>query len=265
MGGDFNCCLTNKDFLNRNKTQSETELTEVLQQNCTISDLTDSYRFLNNESGFTWNRGECYSRLDYIFLSKGLNCRIKSSKINWAFDKSDHAALVTTIIIREELKKGPGIIKVNPEVLDDPIKREQIREELVFLLNQIPTDWNGHLKLDYLKMILRSTIAKHTCLKRKEELAELEDLELAMNDIENLKQKVVTKKSVSPINYNEKLTKIDVARNAIKNSIENLRKVISDRAAFRSAAKWFEYGEKSNKFFLNLMNSRQNQTNYTAF
>ena len=29
--------------------------------------------------------------------------------------------------------------------------------------------------------------------------------------------------------------------------------------AFVSRAKWFEYGEKSNKFFLNLTESRQNQ------
>jgi exonuclease III len=259
MGGDFNSCLTNKDFLNRNKTKPESDLTDLLQQNTTICDLTDTFRFLNDDPGYTWNRGMCYSRLDYIYLSKSLNGRIKCSKINWAFDKSDHAALVTTIVIREEIRKGPGIVKVNPEVLDDPLKREQIRNELIFLLNQIPADWDGHMKLDYLKMILRSTIAKHTNAKRAEEKEELESLELALNDIEALKQKVMAKYTHTTINYNERIGKIDKAKSAIKISIDSLRKVISDRISFRSAAKWFEYGEKSNKFFLNLTKLKSKQ------
>jgi hypothetical protein len=132
MGGDFNSCLANNDYLNRNKLQNEHELTNLVRQNTEMCGLTDTFRFLNEEPGYTWNRGECYSRLDYIHVSREFNSRLKSSKIDWAFEKSDHAALITAITIKEEIKNGPGIQKVNPEVLKDPLKREQIKAELTF-------------------------------------------------------------------------------------------------------------------------------------
>ena len=141
-----------------------------------MCDLVDSYKTKNTEAGYTWNRGECYSRLDYIYVSSSLMSRINSSKTNWSYDKSDHAALVTSIKIRDEIRKGPGIVKVNIEVLKDKTKVAQIRNEIKFLIDQIPTEWNGHTKLEYMKMVLRSTIAHHTGQKRKEDKLEVEEL-----------------------------------------------------------------------------------------
>ena len=194
MGGDFNSCLTELDFLNRNKTKIELELTNVIQQNNNMCGLFDSYRELNTDPGYTWNRGECYSRLDYIYVSETLKNQIRSSTINWSFDKSDHAALKTSIKIKEEIKKGPGIIKVNVDILKFPDKVALIREELIFLLNQIPAGWNGHTKLEYLKMTLRSILGKHTGIVRAEDKVEMEGLEASLNEIELNKVKIIRRK-----------------------------------------------------------------------
>ncbi len=104
LAGDFNCCMTASDYLNRNKTVVENDLTLLIKQNNEMCDLVDSYKTKNTEAGYTWNRGECYSRLDYIYyiyVSSSLMSRINSSKTNWSYDKSDHAALVTSIKIRD--------------------------------------------------------------------------------------------------------------------------------------------------------------------
>ncbi len=58
---------------------------------------------------------------------------------------------------------------------------------------------------------------------------------------------------------NGRLDTIEKAVTGLKSKLLKLRKKFSDTMAFVSRAKWFEYGEKSNKFFLNLTKSRQNQ------
>ncbi len=260
LAGDFNCCLTDKDYLNRNRTKIEIDLASLIEQNNMMCEMVDSYRYVNPSSGFTWNRGTCYSGLDYIFVSESLKSHDSSSEVNWSFDKSDHAAVITKIRLKEDVRKGPGISKVNTEVLKDPTKLEQIRSELVFLLSQIPLEWNGHIKLEYLKTCLRSTIAKYTGIERADDRNELDDLERANNEIEALKVRVLTKANTLLENELKlKLAKIEIAKNEIVNKTEELRNKISKQNDFKNAAKWYEYGEKSNKFFLNLNKFRGKQ------
>ncbi len=260
LAGDFNCCLMTNDYLNRSKSVAENELTSLIQQNNEMCDLNDSFKYKNNDPGYTWNRGNCYSRLDYIFISSSLLARISSSKINWSYDKSDHAALISTVKMKDEVRKGPGITKVNTEVLKDASTLKLIRDEITFLLNQIPIDWNGHTKLEYMKMTLRSTIGKHTGQKRKEIRTELEEYELALNDIENLKIKLINKKaSIQNQDYEGRLNNIEVPKTTLLNSLETLRNQSDKQYDVRSKAKWYEYGEKPTKFFLNLQNFRNRQ------
>ncbi len=260
LARDFNCCMTSYDYLNRNKSVAENELTLLLKQNNEMCELVDSYRIKNTEPGYTWNRGNCYSRLDYIYVSGTLLARIHSTKSNWSYDKSDHAALVTTIIMRDEIRKGPGITKVNTDILKNSNKLAQIRSEVINLINQIPTDWNGHLKLEYMKMVLRSTIAQYTGQKRKEDKLETEEMELELNDIENIKIKIINKKnSFLPNEYDTKLNNIEIAKTTLTNKLKILRNEISKQYELKLKAKWYEFGEKSNKFFLNLQNFKNKQ------
>ena len=105
LAGDFNSCMEEKDYLNRQKTKVEVELTNCIRENNRLCKMVDSFRLDNDEPGFTWNRGKCYSRLDYIYVSGELVNKVKSVKIDWAFDKSDHAAVVLKMKIKRSLVK----------------------------------------------------------------------------------------------------------------------------------------------------------------
>jgi hypothetical protein len=57
----------------------------------------------------------------------------------------------------------------------------------------------------------------------------------------------------------DRVKNINVAINGLKLKISNIRKQIEETRSFISKAKWFEYGERPNKFFLNLNKARQKQ------
>ena len=262
VGGDFNSCMTSKDFLNRNKSKAETELTNAISNNNEMCGLIDSFSTTESAPGYTWNRGRCYSRLDYIYVSKELRNRLGSARVDWAFEKSDHAALSTLIRIKEEIIKGKGIAKVNTEILKDPQKVIQIREELKYLINQIPNYWDGHMKLEYLKVSIRSTFAKYVGVERSEMKDNVKELEISLNNIEEMKLKLLNKVSNVNLvnNLDERLGKIETAKRTIMNELDIVRNKLTEKIDFQARAKWFEFGEKSNKFFLNLNKFRSKQS-----
>ena len=263
LGGDFNSCMNQNDYLNRTKSQYEVELTKMIDQNNKLIGIIDAYKYdkcNQDEPGFTWNRGECYSRLDYVYVCNLLASRIIRSSVNWSFERSDHAAVSINVRLRDEIKKGPGTPNVNMEVLKNPIAVESIRQEIIFLLNQIPKDWNGHKKLEYLKVVLRSTIAKFASIEKKDNVRDIETLEESLNDIEMLRQKVLIRLKQNPNEVNKNsISKIDVAKTIISSNLELARNSMTKERDFKSSAKWYEYGEKSNKFFLNLTKFRSKQ------
>jgi hypothetical protein len=87
------------------------------------------------EDGFTWKRGITYSRLDYLFISEVMIPKITEAYTDWAFDKSDHAAVVIKLKILNEPVKGPGIIKVNVTVLEDPVIAKEVEVEIKEMLS----------------------------------------------------------------------------------------------------------------------------------
>jgi exonuclease III len=84
--GDFNVCLTPEDCLNRQRSKYEQKLADSLIDNNKILKLEDAYRKLNPVGGFTWKRGECYSRLDHIFVTNDLSSQVKKAETEWAFE-----------------------------------------------------------------------------------------------------------------------------------------------------------------------------------
>ncbi len=85
------------------------------------------------------------------------------------------------------------------------------------------------------------------------------DKEKELNQMENLKIKIHTNKIISEENRSEQFKIMDAAILNLKSSVQSLRRELNNKMTFYSQAKWFEYGEKSNKFFLNLNKKRQNQ------
>jgi hypothetical protein len=73
--------------------------------------------------------------LDYIFASSFLLSKITKVELNWAFETSDHASVQTDFKFENIPTKGPGIIKVNTRILEDPKVVEQIRFEIESMMS----------------------------------------------------------------------------------------------------------------------------------
>ena len=72
FAGDMNVCLSSSDSINRGGSQSEVLLSDVIRNNNKVAELSDSYRSVHADNGFTWKRGTIYSRFDYIFVSNAI-------------------------------------------------------------------------------------------------------------------------------------------------------------------------------------------------
>jgi len=261
FAGDLNTCLSKReDSLNRNQSKNEEIIMNLIVENNKVINVVDAYRRTEPNSGYTWKRGDCYSRLDYIFVSNGISHRISVSKLDWAFESSDHAALLTDILVEDTPKKGPGLIKLNTKILENAEVTKKIGEEIEDMISQTDKSWNPHTKLEFLNVCIRSVFVSKVSEIRGQMKNTIEEKEEELNQIEELKISSLEKLKnlTSPLHeYNS--DKIDKAATAIKRELTQLRTKFSNDLKFYTNAKWIEYGEKSNKFFLNLNKNRQKQ------
>jgi len=256
MGGDFNLVLGQGDSQNRSSNNAERRSRKFIQEQNNLLNLRDSYRINNKSGGFTWSRGSCMSRLDLILIEKDLASLEVNTKLEWGFDISDHAMLITTFRVKSILQKGKGLIKINASVLENQHSLNEVKNELKFQLSHIPNNWNPHQKLDFLKMTIRSVISVIAGRQVKRDESEQEAICNQLNILRNSKESLVN----GGLHSNQQITDID---NAIS-QLESELKVILDTKAksliLRSGAKWYEEGEKNNAYFLNIINKRQQQT-----
>ena len=256
--GDFNLCMSKNDSLDRKETKNETLLADVVRGNNKVIKLEDSYRSVHKNGGYTWKRGSTYSRLDYIFTSNSLLHHITGAEVDWAFETSDHAAVRVDIIF-EEPQKGPGITKINTNILEDKNVELKIGQEIEEMMKQVQTDWNPHLTLEFLKVTIRSIFSSNVSEIKKRMNYEVNEKEEELNQIEHLKIKLYEKPNILNEDRTKRIEVIDKAITTLKMNLTSLRKNLNDKLTFTTKAKWFEYGEKSNKYFLNLNKKKQAQ------
>jgi hypothetical protein len=195
--GDMNVCLNQNDFINRRHVLAERELAQHIMNNNEVLNIKDAYRSKIGEGGFTWTRGECFSRLDYVFISDTLLRFIIECSNDWAFSSSDHAAVRIDLHVPELRATGPGIMKLNTTILNNPIWFKKVEDRLKHLIAQIPNDWNPHVKLEYVKMSIRSVFAEVVGESKSEMRKDESVIEGELNFLIDLKQKLLVNSDVS--------------------------------------------------------------------
>ena len=256
--GDFNTCFDSSDYINRSERPGEVHLAKLIRLNNEACGITDSYRHRHPEGGYTWNRGTCFSRLDYIFISKDKVSNVTENKINWELDKSDHAALSCFLKIGEVIVRGRGIVGINSKLMDKESNLVEINNQLKSLIEQIPDYWNPHTKLEYAKVAVRSVFANVAASENKDNKVEIDILEEQINNLINLKITKVKNNKNDDISIGM-IANIDLAIDELKIEIDRKRRKKDDDRLFRAGVKWYEEGEKSNKYFLGLLKVRQKQ------
>ncbi len=154
-----------------------------------------------------------------------------------------------------EPARGPGTTKLNVKLLDDKNYCEQIRHNLVEMLDQIPSNWNPHTKLEFTKVAICTSFSSVAKTANKVKRLEFEEIDEQINRMHELKAKELNCNIVNDVLVN----KINLALEELTAESFKLREMYSDDLAFKSQVKWDEEGEKSNKYFLGLMKMRSEQ------
>ncbi len=256
LAGDFNFVMTDADSANRTATNIELQCRTLVKRNLKRLGLYDCYRSIYTDGGFTWSRGDCMSRLDMIFVTKTLHQQLLHAKVHWSFDDSDHAMIEATFKIKSEFSRGPGLLRINADILDHVEILDRVKSELQIQIEQIPDNWNPHVKLDFLKSSIRSIISFESGKKKKVDNLELQSVTEQINYLNSIKEKIVTGEIRDPQLLDDVVSAIRVLEEEHKVFLNNLSKKLSIRAK----TKWFDEGERSNKYFLNIIKKRSQQT-----
>jgi len=180
--GDFNLVIdAASDSVSRSQSAQEIVSSELVGENMSALQMFDCYRAFTKVGGYTWNRGICYSRLDMIYASELLDHKIVDAKIDWSFDNSDHAMLEITYLIPNLRKKGPGLPRVDPSILERDHLKTEVMTRLTEQINQIPDSWNADNKWEFIKVSLRSIMWEIAGREKKVISIELESIKTQLN------------------------------------------------------------------------------------
>jgi exonuclease III len=264
ISGDFNLVFDpNTDSINRDQNESEKRVKNYLLEIMGRFNLIDSYRCINRYGGYTWGRDNpkyVRSRLDHILISKKISQNILDSNTYLTPNESDHRLLITEVDLKK-IPFGPGIIRVNSDLLNDPEIKEKVQENIRKIIQTETTNMNPHERLDYVKMKLRNLMLMEGKQKKNNDD---NNLNLCNKEIERLGQALDRELSFHNNHLCTDLSfcmeKIDNLKEAIiiaKQELTYHQDKEAKKLIFRSRAKWAEKGEKSNKYFLNLLKDRQ--------
>ena len=240
-GGDFN--LFFDSFLDADggnpqlKMNSLTKLLSIMSER----DLCDLFRVRNPDTRhFTWRHKNSFlqRRLDYFLVSEYSQEQIDTFDIIPSV-QSDHSALKMKFSPLGERKRGPSHWKFNNSLVLD-------KDFVTAMKNKIPEFYQESEELgddvvcwEFLKYKMHQfsmTYSKEKAFERKSARLTLE-------------KKVKELESQIRSNSDEALVE---QYNKSKNELENLYNYITEGIILRSEVNWYEYGEKSSKYFLSL-------------
>ena len=212
-------------------------------------DLIDIWRIRNpNSSRYTWRQKKpvIQRRLDFWLISDCLQEDIHSVDIIPSI-RSDHSAITLRIKSIEEYNFGPSFWKFNASLADDAEYHELISGLFPKWLEEFQEITDKRLLWDLIKYKIRQVTISYSKEKAKERRKKITELEK--------KLKVRTKNFEElPSQKNHEDLELSKAE------YESYFDYIAQGTIIRSRTKWYEKGEKSNKFFLNLENRNRSKS-----
>ena len=250
IGGDWNFVLDLEFDKKGGLSQTNTLSREIIKSWMDESDLIDIWRQnYPNDFKFTWKRLRplpgIFCRLDFILLSYGLADKIENTDIVPGI-KSDHSALTLSFVTVLH-KKGPGYWKLNCSYLKDADFIEGVKNTISDTVELNPNT-NPMLLWDTIKCQIRGFSVNYSAKKKKSKINIIQVLEKRLQRLENILTETWS-------------AEVEQQVNQVK---EELDKYLEDKtkgAMIRSRCRWYEEGEKSTKYFLNLEKRNFNNKN----
>ena len=242
LAGDFNLFFDSnleatggKPFL---KEKSIVRMVELKKE----YGLSDIWRIRNSlEKPFTFRQnhssGILNRRLDYIFISNKLQ-EFSNKAITLTAFKTDHLSVSVIVFNYNEIKPGPGPWRFNNFLITDKYFKEKLKNFIENLKEDLNSkiSFDDQVKWEYMKFQIRKFTISYSKIRAKNNRRIKKDLENKLKDLEN------------DLNNCDQLQKY----NEIKPELEKIYEKFGEGAKVRSKCTWYEEGEKSKKFFLNL-------------
>ena len=212
-------------------------------------DMCDIFRVrFPNKKRFTFRQKSSkkqliHRRLDYVFVPNTFQEYVTNVDILPSF-QSDHSPVMVSFEFSKNHNRGRGMWKFNNSLLHDDGFCDGIKDTIVLTLND-NSDSNPHLKWEILKYELRKFSIKFS--KNRSKLRNL--------------QKNAHEKIVKDFETNPSPTCLQEQYDDSKSWLESWYDDLTKGAILRSKSEWYEKGEKSTKFFLNL--EKKNSTKNT--
>ena len=245
--GDFNLVMDTK-LDRKGSDYNPSQARETLQNIIEECELCDIWRIRNpTETMYSWMRTKpklVASRLDFALVTQGLS----SSVINATYIPgilSDHLAF---FIVVDQIKqqRGRGYWKFNNRLLHNDTFVDEINQLLAQKLRE-----GEHLQAADKWKFLMSAITRKAKEFSKSQATErsliISQLSEKVNDLQY--------ETAGQHKDDEKTIRI------LQDSMDELNALLQEKAKetiFRTKTNWYELGEKSNKFFLNMEKRRYN-------
>ena len=233
--GDFNVVLEpSTGSINRISTKAEKEVAQLVKDSMSARALVEPSP-LNQQQLYTWRRGLCFSKLDYVFVSNSLIPMVASGSVNWhEFGSNlDHAAVRIGFKGSSEPARGRSFPKLfQSDILRD-VDRQWLASQLEHCQSQFLDHWNPHQKLEFTKIMLRTKTLELRQMKKFED------------SISSIKEEINSIVRISPITR-EQAVQLEQLRQRLSAAEDQEAEVYKIKAG----VKWREEGEKSTAYFL---------------
>ena len=244
--GDFNTVFEAYETFSRSySTQEQRHSTHIKQ---ILDSLALEDGWLNNHTAHTWRQPgtKKSSRLDRIYFQH--NLVRENTTVDWAFTNSDHGAVIATFTEAGN-RKAPKPLRLNPELLKSKSLTESFLAEYRAHLDQIPAHWDPHQVLEFHKCAMRNAYLKINSENKKREHQDYDflkaDLHSHISALEACKDNVTK--------ANRLMNRI----NQLKAMIAKLNLERGEALANKLKTKWYNEGERSNKYFLALLRRKE--------
>ena len=247
VAGDFNVVLDPASGqLNRNSSNVEKGLANLVNDCMHDRSLQ---QVINTDAQsrniFTWRRGNCFSKLDYIFVSSLFKAKLIEATTKWhEFGANfDHASISAKIGTAQLDPKGRSYPKLFQTDISNYEDREWLRDQIQNITALCLPHWDSHMTLEYVKMSLRA------------KALELRLMRSRLSGSEVLKEKL-QRLTAKPIFTNEDIVAIEATKAELLEAEERE----SETLRIKAGVKWREEGEKSNRFFLSRFKAKSAAT-----
>ena len=246
--GDFNTTFWPTERINTKRSKKETDVALKISSMFKDLNLVDCWNKF--ESTMTWRHGEKMSRIDRIQWSASMSLQHESTVADWSLTTSDHSAVVTKLAGLNGEKSISRITRIDTSFLSNIELRRRFLIEIDKRMSQLDeTTLDQHGKLEFLKVSIRSVAIEIATNYKKEMEAEFTTIKSEISFWQSAFERAID----------------DNFRNLAKSNLDVLTsrrdKYLNQRGKYlceRSKTKWYQEGERSTKYFLNINKAKNN-------